>query len=190
MTDNFITGEPKWVRDDRTRAYFEHEWQTVPRTTEALFEHLCLLVFQSGLWWSVVLAKRNELLQALHGFQPHKLAAMDEEDIAAYLGGNRGIRNESKLRACINNAKVLTESQVDLVSLFDSAFPTNVHYDDTEALPRTTAVTDALAQKLRSMGFQRLGPVVLCAAAQAAGYIRLGTHPLNQRDQNRPVPLD
>ena len=41
MTDSRVPDEPAWVRDDRTRAYFEREWQNVPRTNEALFEHLC-----------------------------------------------------------------------------------------------------------------------------------------------------
>lgn len=188
MTEKYFPNTPAWVRDDRTRTYFVQEWQNVPRTNEALFEHLCLLVFQSGLWWSTVLAKRDELNQALHNFQPDRLAAMAEDEIASYLEGDIGIRNESKLRACINNARVLRESQVKLAELFAEAFPEDLLCLCAEALPRTTAETDALARELRALGFQRLGPVVVCAAAQAAGYIRLGTHPLNQRDQNMPVP--
>ncbi|MGH1978662.1 DNA-3-methyladenine glycosylase I [Rothia sp. L_38] len=189
MTDNFIPDEPVWVRDDRTRAYFHHEWQHVPRTRDALFEHLCLLVFQSGLWWSVVLAKREELQRALHSFQPDRLAAMTDAEISSYLEGDVGIRNEVKLRACINNAKVLTDARINLADLFEKAIPVDMFCPRAEDLPRTAPATDALARDLRALGFQRLGPVVVCAAAQAAGYIRLGTHPLNQCDQNRPVPL-
>lgn len=189
MTEKYFPNTPAWVRDDRTRTYFEQEWQNVPRTNEALFEHLCLLVFQSGLWWSTVLVKREELNQALHNFQPDRLAAMTDAEISSYLEGDMGIRNEVKLRACINNAKVLMDAHINLADLFEVAFPVDMLCPRAGDLPRTTAATDALARDLRALGFQRLGPVVVCAAAQAAGYIRLGTHPLNQRDQNRPVPL-
>lgn len=185
MTDSRVPDEPAWVRDDRTRAYFEREWQNVPRTNEALFEHLCLLVFQSGLWWSTVLAKREELNRALHDFQPDRLAAMTEDDISAYLGGDIGVRNEAKLRACIANARVLKESRVNLADLFAEAFPEELLCPCAEALPRTTAETDTLARELRALEFQRLGPVVVCAVAQAAGYIRLETHTLSQRGQSR-----
>ena len=185
MTDSRVPDEPAWVRDDRTRAYFEREWQNVPRTNEALFEHLCLLVFQSGLWWSTVLAKREELNRALHDFQPDRLAAMTEDDISAYLEGDIGVRNEAKLRACIANARVLKESRVNLADLFAEAFPEDLLCPCAEALPRTTTETDTLARRLRALEFQRLGPVVVCAVAQAAGYIRLETHTLNRRGQSR-----
>ena len=185
MTDRLVPDEPTWVRDDRTRTYFEQEWQNVPRTNDALFEHLCLLVFQSGLWWSTVLAKREELNRALHDFQPERLAAMAEDDIAGYLEGDIGIRNQSKLRACINNARVLKESRVNLADFFAEAFPEELLFPCAEALPRTTAETDTLARELRALGFRRLGPVVACAVAQAAGYIRLETHTLSRCGQSR-----
>lgn len=170
---NSLGSYPSWARDELSRAYFHAEWQKVPRTQRALFEHLCLLVFQSGLWWSLIVAKRQELNSALYGFEPTRLSSMSEDEIAAYIAGESGIRNQEKLRACVNNARVLIDSQVDLPELFLEQFPEDMVVSDIEDLPRTTQQTDKIASYLSSVGFKRIGPVIACSLAQAAGYIRL-----------------
>lgn len=74
--------EPSWVRDDPSRTYFLKEWQNVPRTQQAMFEHLCLLVFQNGLWWSVVLGKREAISRHFKGFSLEDVASLTEHDIS------------------------------------------------------------------------------------------------------------
>lgn len=164
---------PSWVRGEKSCSYFHDEWQRVPRTQRDLFEHLCLLVFQSGLWWSLILDKRQELNTALHSFDPVFLADMDDEAIDAYLTGEAGIRNREKLRACIHNARILLATDLHLPDLFRQYFPQDLIVSSIENLPRTTSPSDALAQHLKTAGVIRVGPVTTCSLAQAAGYIRL-----------------
>lgn len=46
VEQNGMRSYPSWVRDEVSRSYFNTEWQKVPRTQQALFEHLCLLIFR------------------------------------------------------------------------------------------------------------------------------------------------
>lgn len=163
---------PPWAKDCVTRDYVQKEWQQVPRTQQALFEHLCLLIFHSGLGWSLVLRKRQELADALDGFNQTRLAGWGEPEIAAYLTGKQGIRNESKLRACLTNASLFDQTGLQLADLLSEALPDPIWVESVEKPPQRLEATDELAKRLTEMGFARLGPVTLCALAQAAGYIR------------------
>lgn len=166
--------EPSWVRDDPSRTYFLEEWQKVPRTQQAMFEHLCLLVFQNGLGWSVVLGKREAISRHFKGFSLEAVASLTEHDISQMLSDTSMIRNEAKIRSCIANAQALLHHSINLPALFEQAFDSPVIFDSVSELPRTLETTNRIADDLKDAGAQRAGQVVCCALAQATGFIRLG----------------
>lgn len=165
--------EPSWVRDAVTRAYFETEWQQVPRTQGAMFEHLCLLIFQNGLWWSLVLKKRAVLREHFKDFDPLLVAELGDRQVARMLADPRMIRNEAKIRCCIANARLLLEHDLSLPLLFESALPAPVLAESVATLPHRLEATDLLAGELKELGLGRAGQVVCCALAQATGFIQL-----------------
>ncbi len=76
-----------------------------PLTDEAgLFERLSLEIFQAGLSWLIVLKKRDQLRRAFDGFDPDKVAAYGESDVARLLADPGIIRNRRKVAAVIDNA--------------------------------------------------------------------------------------
>lgn len=168
-----LTIAPHWVKDELTAAYCESEWQQVPRTQESLFEHLCLLIFQSGLGWSLVLNKRQELHSGLKNLDLSALAAMSDDEILSYLDGSLGIRNEAKTRACVHNARVILDQKLCLPDLFDEAFPQEMVVAYAPHVPVRLPATDDLAKRLTDAGCKRVSGVLLCSLAQAAGYIKL-----------------
>ncbi len=80
----------------------------LPMTDEAaLFERLCLEIFQAGLSWLVVLRKRPALIKAFSGFDPDKIARYREKRIARLMADEGIIRNRAKILAIIENARRL-----------------------------------------------------------------------------------
>ncbi|MCW8836100.1 MAG: DNA-3-methyladenine glycosylase I [Rhodospirillales bacterium] len=70
----------------------------------ALFERLCLEIFQAGLSWLIVLKKREAFVDAFDGFAPDVVAAYGERDIARLLDNPGIIRNKRKIAAIVENA--------------------------------------------------------------------------------------
>ena len=97
---------PMWVTDELLRDYYDTEWG-VPVTDErGLFEALSLEAFQVGLSWRTILARREAFREAFEGFDPERVAAFTDADVARLLQNEDIIRNERKIRAVISNARL------------------------------------------------------------------------------------
>ncbi|HLZ64732.1 MAG TPA: DNA-3-methyladenine glycosylase I [Aliidongia sp.] len=68
---------------------------------------LCLRVFRAGLSHSMVDQKWPAFEAAFHGFDPHAVAAMTEEDLEPLMGDARLIRHWGKLKSVPVNAAAL-----------------------------------------------------------------------------------
>jgi 3-methyladenine DNA glycosylase Tag len=66
-------------------------------------------VFQSGISWRVVEAKWEGTREALHGFDPERLAALAPHEIDRLAEDTRLIRNRRKIEATAENARTLLE---------------------------------------------------------------------------------
>ena len=84
---------------------YHDSWHGVPTRDDAeLFERLVLEINQAGLSWLTVLKKRDNLLRAYDGFDPHVVARYGEADRARLLADAGIIRNRLKVDAAIHNA--------------------------------------------------------------------------------------
>jgi DNA-3-methyladenine glycosylase I len=85
--------------------YHEFEYGFPLTEDAALFERLCLEIFQAGLSWLIILKKREAIYQAFDAFDLAKVAAYGEADVERLLGNPGIIRNRRKIMAIIENAK-------------------------------------------------------------------------------------
>jgi DNA-3-methyladenine glycosylase I len=159
-------------------AYHDDEWGRPLRDERRLFELLCLEAFQSGLSWSLILRKRGGFREAFDGFEPEKVAAYGEADVARLLGDARIVRNRAKVEATIANARAVAalheagETLVDVLWVHAPGRPADAPRFATLAeVPSTSAESTAMSKDLRRRGFRFVGPVVAYAFMQAAGLV-------------------
>jgi DNA-3-methyladenine glycosylase I len=161
--------------DERVAAYHDHEWGRPVTSERGLYERVCLEAFQSGISWSVVLAKRPGLREALAGFDPERLAGWGPAEIERLLGDPRVIRNRRKLQAVVDNARAtlaLRTSAGGLPELVWSLRPPPAPAPLTLAeLPARTPASGELAARLRRHGFRFVGPTTAYALMQACGLV-------------------
>lgn len=84
--------------------YHRHEYGVPLADETALFERLCLEIFQAGLSWEIILKKRPALVKAFHKFQVNRVSGYKAEDIKRLLADEGVIRNKLKIKAIIENA--------------------------------------------------------------------------------------
>ena len=85
---------PTWVIDELLRDYYDTEWGMPITDERGLFEALSLEAFQVGLSWRTVLARREAFRRAFEGFDPERVAAFTDRDVARLLQDEDIIRNE------------------------------------------------------------------------------------------------
>lgn len=157
-------------------AYHDMEWGVPVRDARLLFEHLSLDIFQSGLSWRVVLAKREGFREAFEGFEPRRVAEYDEAEVARLLGNEAIVRNRSKILATINNARAfcgIADSGEDFASFLWSYAPVRrgARLARWEDVPSSSAESAAMAKALKARGFTFVGPTVCYAFMQAVGIV-------------------
>lgn len=165
---------PEWAEaNDLMRDYYDNEWGFPITDAAGVFERLVLEGFQSGLSWATVLRKRPAFRAAFAGFDPARVAAFGDEDVARLMADAGIIRNEQKIRAAITNAKAtlaLAAEGGDLGELLWSFRP-----DDPSApsagYPSQSPESVALSKELKRRGFTFVGPVTIYAAMEAMGVI-------------------
>ena len=89
------------------RDYHDNEFGRKKNSDTALFEKLCLEMFQAGLSWRTVLYKREAFREVFHGFEEARVARMTPQDAEALMADSRIIRNRRKIDAVIHNAGLM-----------------------------------------------------------------------------------
>jgi DNA-3-methyladenine glycosylase I len=158
-------------------AYHDDEWGRPVVDDGRLYEKLCLEGFQSGLSWLTILRKRDGFRRAFAGFQPEKVAAFDDGDVARLLADAGIIRHRGKIEATIANAAATLAVQADRGSLaalvweFEPARRGRVAPVHLGDLAPQTAESVALSKALRRYGFRFIGPTTAYAAMQSLGLV-------------------
>jgi DNA-3-methyladenine glycosylase I len=161
-------------------SYHDDEWGRPLRDEQRLFELLCLEAFQSGLSWLTILRKRPAFRAAFDEFDPERVAAYGEPDIARLMADEGIVRNRAKIDAAIANARgvvVLHEAGATLVEVVFAHAPAAAErpaagrFASLGEIPSATGSSKALAADLRGRGFRFVGPVVAYAFMQAAGVV-------------------
>jgi DNA-3-methyladenine glycosylase I len=159
------------------QAYHDDEWGRPVVDDMRLYEKLCLEGFQSGLSWLTILRKREGFRRAFAGFEPEKVAAFEDEDIARLLSDAGIVRHRGKIEATIANARATLAVQADRGSLAALVW----EYEPARRgrampvllgdLPTQTPESSALSKALRSYGFRFIGPTTAYAAMESLGLV-------------------
>ena len=157
--------------------YHDEVWGTRTYDESALFEALTLGVFQAGLSWSIVFAKRDAFRKAFRGFDVAEVAAMTARDVDRLTQDASIIRNRRKIQATIDNAHAMLSASPSLMALAKSyeinRTPAPRSIGD---LPTSTPDAEAFAKQLKSQGYHFVGPTSVYAFMQNVGVVNDHVH--------------
>lgn len=91
----------------RDRLYHDLEYGFPIDDDAGLFGRLILEINQAGLSWTGILKKRDGFFKAYDGFDPERVAAYGEAEIARLLADPGVVRNRLKVLAAVHNAREL-----------------------------------------------------------------------------------
>jgi DNA-3-methyladenine glycosylase I len=162
-----------WAASDPLMArYHDTEWGRPVRDARMLWETLMLEGFQAGLSWQVILRKREAFRAAFAGFDPVRVAAFGEADIARLLADPGIVRSRAKIEATIAGARIflaMQERGEDFAAYcwsFTGGAPVRGDGTATE-----TPLSQAVSRELKRRGFKFVGPTIVHAWMQAVGLV-------------------
>jgi DNA-3-methyladenine glycosylase I len=158
-------------------AYHDAEWGVPVRDDGALFEFLLLEGAQAGLSWLTILRKREAYRRAFADFDPARVAAFGEADVARLLGDGGIVRNRAKINSAIANARAFLEVQAAIGSFaaylwdFVEGRPLQHARRTLADIPPTTPLSDAISKDLKARGFSFVGSTIVYSHMQATGMV-------------------
>lgn len=151
--------------------YHDNEWGIKNFDEKYLFEMLILESFQAGLSWECILNKRENFRMAYDNFELEKVMAYDEAKIEELLNNKGIIRNELKVRASINNAKIFKNIAEEfgcfskyLIAMGCGA----IIYENDKT---TNYLSDSISIDLQRRGMKFVGSTIIYSYLQAIGVI-------------------
>ncbi|MES2936320.1 MAG: DNA-3-methyladenine glycosylase I [Pseudomonadota bacterium] len=153
---------------DLLTAYHDEEWGRPAKTDVELFEALSLETYQSGLSWLTVLRKRDAFRKGFAGFDPDRVSAYGEREVARLLADDGIIRHRGKIEATLNNARRAVELRQEFGALRD-------YFKRFAVLDMPKDAGDALAKPLskdlKARGWNFVGPATVYAFMQSVGLV-------------------
>jgi DNA-3-methyladenine glycosylase I len=157
--------------------YHDEVWGTRTYDESAMFEALTLGVFQVGLSWAIVFAKRDAFRKAFRRFDVAKVAAMTARDVDRLVQDASIIRNRAKIQATVGNARAMMSASPSLAALAKPYEITRKRAPRSLAdLPTSTSQAEAFAKQLKSLGYRFVGPTSVYAFMQNVGVINDHVH--------------
>ncbi len=151
--------------------YHDKEWGVMNINDDYLLEMLILESFQAGLSWECVLNKRESFRQAYDNFNIDKICNYTENKIKKLSENKDIIRNKSKIKASINNAKIFKSIQKEFGS-FSNYLKTftkdNIIYETDKT---TNFLSDDISKDLIKRGMKFVGSTIIYSYLQAIGII-------------------
>jgi DNA-3-methyladenine glycosylase I len=184
MSSDVIVGEDgkprcSWAGAGGTAfgRYHDEVWGTRSYAESALFEALTLGVFEVGLSWSTVFAKRDAFRKAFRGFDVAKVATMTARDVDRLVQDASIIRNRAKIQATVDNARAMMSASPSLADLAKSYETTRKRAPRSLAdIPTSTQRAEAFAKQLKSHGYRFVGPTSVYAFMQNVGVVNDHIH--------------
>jgi len=173
-----MKGRCDWSIDDPLYlAYHDEEWGVPAHDDRHLFEMLVLEGAQAGLSWLTILRKREGYRKAFRDFDPAKVAAFAEADVALLLANPGIVRNRLKVASAINNAGRTLEVIDEFGSLdsylwrFINHRPRQNAWRSLAEVPARTEQSDRMSGELKKRGFSFVGSTICYAFMQAVGMV-------------------
>lgn len=180
-----------WCGDDPLyQHYHDTEWGVPSYDDATLFEYLILEGAQAGLSWITILRRREGYRRAFEGFDPARIAAYGEVDVARLLADSGIIRNRKKIESAINNARCFLTVQREYGSFSNYLWsyvdgqPVVNQFARHADIPATTELSDTISKAMKKRGFSFFGSTICYAYLQSMGVVNdhlTGCHRYPQR---------
>jgi 8-hydroxy-5-deazaflavin:NADPH oxidoreductase len=121
--------------------------------------HLSHSVFEAGISWRVVDAKWDGIRNAFHAFDPERVAAMTQAEIAATENDARVIRNKAKIRATVENAR-------EVLAILDSYGSIRAYF---ASFPDAHAASADMRRRFKFLGDRGVWRLLTSAARDIDG---------------------
>jgi len=163
--------------DELMLAYHNNEWGVPLHDDRKLFEFMVLDAFQAGLSWKIVLYKRENFRRAFDNYDILKISMYDEARIQLLMQDASIVRNQSKIRATVANAKafllIVAEYGTFDTYIWQFTGGTTIDHHPTGNgdIPAKSPESDAMSKDLQARGFKFVGSTICYAFMQAAGMI-------------------
>lgn len=167
-------------------AYHDAEWGVPLRDSRALWEMLMLEGFQAGLSWRTILHRREGFRAAFAGFDPDRVSAFNDADIARLMADARIIRARAKIAATIAGARIfcaMRDSGEDFGRWAWNLAGGEPRRGDGRTVPASTPLSADISKALKARGFTFVGPVIVYAWMQAVGMVNDHAHDCFRRGQ-------
>lgn len=151
--------------------YHDHEWGVPEHDDRRLFELLILEGFQAGLSWECILNRREGFREAFDGFDPEKVAAYGERELAALRADERIVRNRLKIAAAPLNARAFLQIQREFGSFDRWLWAHTGGRTLRETGLARSPLSDGISRELKARGMKFVGSTIIYAFLQAAGVI-------------------
>jgi len=168
---NWPSNDPKMIE------YHDTEWGIPLHDDRKLFEFMVLDAFQAGLSWKTVLYKRENFRKALDNFEAEVIASYSEGKIQLLLQDTGIIRNRSKVRATVENAKAFLKTKEEFGTFdkyiwqFTGGKTIHNHLTSLSQMLVSSPESDAMSKDLKKRGFKFVGTTICYAFMQAAGMV-------------------
>jgi len=157
-------------------AYHDDEWGVPEYDSRALWEKLVLDGFQAGLSWITILRKRDAFRETFEGFDPERVAAWGETQIARALQNPGIIRHRGKIESAVKGARLFlqiesAEGFSPFIWSFVGGRPIQNGFTARDQVPARTVESETMSKELKKRGFNFCGPVITYAFMQACGLV-------------------
>ncbi|MEM1237071.1 MAG: DNA-3-methyladenine glycosylase I [Pseudomonadota bacterium] len=151
--------------------YHDTEWGVPEYDARALWEKLVLDGFQAGLSWITILKKREGFREAFEGFDPERVARMNDTDVERLLQNPEIVRHRGKIASAIKGARVFLELEDFSKMMWDyvDGVPIQKNYVALGDVPAKTELSTQVSKDLKKIGFNFCGPTIVYAWMQACG---------------------
>mgnify|MGYP001439644349 FL=1 len=176
MTETSQIVRCEWANgSDLYSAYHDEEWGVPCHDDQQLFELLLLEGFQAGLSWITILRKRPAFRAAFDHFDPLRIAAYTDDDVARLMADPGIVRNRLKIQSAITNAHAFLLTQEEFGSfdayIWQFAPPSRPRPRTLVDVPASTPESDAMSKALKKRGFRFVGSTICYAYMQSAGLV-------------------
>ena len=167
----------EWAASESLVEYHDREWGVPLHDDRRLFEMLTLEGAQAGLSWQTILNKRDGYRRLFEDFDPAKVARFGKRDFARLMKDPSIVRNRLKIESTIDNARTILMVQKEFGSLdaylwdFVEQRPIVNRFRGLKELPAQTDLSRRISKELKRRGFRFVGPTVIYAFLQAAGFV-------------------
>lgn len=163
-----------WIRGKSAEyiAYHDNEWGRPLHDERKLYELFTIELFQAGLSWELLLAKRENFRIAYDGFDPIKVAGYGPADVERLMADKGIVRNRGKIEASISNTNVI----LGIAQEYGGFEAYLWGFVDGEPVIVPPEITDnrlsrTVSKDLKHRGIKYAGPVTIHSFLQAAGII-------------------